>query len=53
MLKETMCPMAVFEILKRMKPIRQIEATELMIAANNFTSAYATTSDASSFDRAA
>lgn len=42
MLKDTMCPMAVFEILKRMKPLRQIEATELMIAANNFTAAYAT-----------
>lgn len=42
MLKDTMCPMAVFEILKRMKPLRQIEATELMIAANNYTSAYAT-----------
>ncbi|MBZ9939284.1 hypothetical protein LB518_23530 [Mesorhizobium sp. BR1-1-16] len=34
--------MAVFEILKRMKPLRQIEATELMVAANNYTSAYAT-----------
>lgn len=42
MLKDTMCPMAVFEILKRMKPLRQIEATELMIAANNYTAAYAT-----------
>ncbi|SEG81362.1 plasmid partitioning protein RepB C-terminal domain-containing protein [Bosea lathyri] len=42
MLKDTMCPMAVFEILKRMKPLRQLEATELMIAANNFTAAYAT-----------
>lgn len=42
MLKDTMCPMAVFEILKRMKPLRQIEATELMIAANNYTSVYAT-----------
>ncbi|WP_182085968.1 plasmid partitioning protein RepB C-terminal domain-containing protein [Aureimonas sp. ME7] len=42
MLKDTMCPMAVFEILKRMKPLRQIEATELMIAANNYTVGYAT-----------
>lgn len=42
MLKDAMCPMAVFEILKRMKPLRQIEATELMIAANNYTIAYAT-----------
>ena len=42
MLKDTMAPMAVFEILKRMKPLRQIEATELMIAANNYTAVYAT-----------
>lgn len=42
MLKDTLCPMAVFEILKRMKPLRQIEATELMIAANNYTAVYAT-----------
>ncbi|RXT54876.1 chromosome partitioning protein ParB [Bosea sp. Tri-44] len=42
MLKDTVCPMAVFEILKRMKPLRQIEATELMIAANNYTAVYAT-----------
>jgi hypothetical protein len=42
LLKDTMCPMAVFEILKRMKPLRQVEAAELMIAANNYTVAYAT-----------
>lgn len=42
MLKDAMCPMAVFEILKRMKPLRQIEATELMVAANNYTAVYAT-----------
>lgn len=42
MLKDAVCPMAVFEILKRMKPLRQIEATELMIAANNYTAVYAT-----------
>ncbi len=39
MLKDTMCPMAVFDILKRTKPLRQIEATELMIAANYYTAA--------------
>lgn len=42
LLKDKTCPMAVFEILKRMKPMRQIEASELLIAANNFTVAYAT-----------
>ena len=42
MLKDTTCPMAVFEIFKRMKPLRQIEAAELMIAANNYTAVYAT-----------
>ena len=42
LLKDKMCPMAVFEILRRMKPMRQIEAVELMIAANNFSTAYAT-----------
>jgi len=31
----------VFSILKKMKPIRQIEAVEMMIAANRFTATYA------------
>lgn len=42
LMKERICPMAVFEILKRMKPLRQIEAAELMIAANNYSVGYAT-----------
>lgn len=42
LLKDRTCPMAVFEILKRMKPMRQIEAAELLVAANNLTVAYAT-----------
>lgn len=42
LMKDRICPMAVFEILKRMKPLRQIEATELMIAANNYSVGYAT-----------
>lgn len=41
MLKDTMCPMKVFEILRQMKPIRQIEATELMIGQNNFSVMFA------------
>ncbi|KWA42443.1 chromosome partitioning protein [Burkholderia multivorans] len=31
----------VFSILKKMKPYRQIEAAEMMVAANKFTAAYA------------
>jgi hypothetical protein len=42
LMKDRMCPMAVFEILKRMKPLRQIEASELMIATNNYSVGYAT-----------
>jgi hypothetical protein len=42
LMKDRMCPMAVFEVLKRMKPLRQIEATELMIATNNYSVGYAT-----------
>lgn len=32
------CPRNVFEILKRMKPMRQIEAVELMIGQKNYSS---------------
>ncbi|WBT38269.1 plasmid partitioning protein RepB C-terminal domain-containing protein [Hyphomicrobium sp. DMF-1] len=42
LMKDRICPMAVFEILKRMKPLRQIEAAELMIVANNYSVGYAT-----------
>lgn len=41
MLKETNCPMTVFGILKRMSGPRQIEAADLMIGQNNFTSGFA------------
>lgn len=34
-------PSTTFKILKKMKPMRQINAAELMIGANNYTSAYA------------
>jgi len=40
-LKEKPCPMAVFEILRKMKPLRQIEAAELLVNANNYSVAYA------------
>lgn len=36
-LKDTSCPIAVFDILRRMTAVRQIEAAELMVGQNNFT----------------
>lgn len=41
MLKDTTCPQAVFDILRRMAPIRQVEAVELMVGQNNFTLMFA------------
>lgn len=41
MLKDTTCPMRVFEILRQMAPIRQIEATDLMIGQNNYSTMFA------------
>ncbi len=35
------CPMAVFDILRKMKPIRQMEAADLLVGGNNYTVAYA------------
>ncbi|WP_243698669.1 plasmid partitioning protein RepB C-terminal domain-containing protein [Paracoccus alkanivorans] len=40
-LKDKPCPMAVFEILRKMRPLRQIEAAELLVNANNYSVAYA------------
>lgn len=42
LLKDRMAARGVFPILRKMKPIRQIEAAEMMIAANRFTVTYAT-----------
>jgi hypothetical protein len=42
LLKDKICPMAVFDVLRKMKPIRQIEAAELLINANNYSISYAT-----------
>lgn len=39
-LKDKPCPMAVFEILRKMKPLRQLEAAELLVNANNYSVAY-------------
>ena len=41
MLKDTTCPMIVFEIFRQMAPIRQVEAAELMIGQNNFSLMFA------------
>lgn len=41
LIKDKPCPMAVFEILRKMKPLRQIEAAELLVNANNYSVAYA------------
>lgn len=41
LLKDKNCPMTMFEILKKMQPLRQIEAADLMINANNYSIAYA------------
>jgi RepB plasmid partitioning protein len=37
LLKVRICPMAVFDVLRKMRPLRQIEAAELLINANNFS----------------
>ena len=41
MLKDKSVDAAVFALLRKMKPLRQIEAVELMAAMNNFTARYA------------
>jgi hypothetical protein len=41
LLKDKTCPIAVFEILRRMTAMRQIEAAELLINANNYSVNYA------------
>jgi ParB-like chromosome segregation protein Spo0J len=41
MLGDTRCPAAAIEVLKRLKPVRQMDAAELMIASQNFTVPFA------------
>ena len=43
MLKDRQCPINTIHTLKKMKPDRQVEAVELMIAMNDFTVPYAKT----------
>ena len=37
LLKDTPCPLSVFDTLRKMSPLRQMEAAELMIGHNNFS----------------
>lgn len=41
MLKDTNCSMKVFDMLRRMSPMRQIEAADLMIGQNNYSLIFA------------
>ncbi|WP_109483449.1 plasmid partitioning protein RepB C-terminal domain-containing protein [Paraburkholderia sp. C35] len=41
LLADKNCPAATFEVLKTMRPLRQLEAAELMCDQSNFTSAFA------------
>lgn len=41
LLKDKQVPASIFYILKKVKPLRQIEMAELMTSANNFTKNYA------------
>ena len=41
MLKDITCPIKVFDVLRRMTSMRQIEATDLMVGQNNFTVPFA------------
>jgi hypothetical protein len=40
-LKETPCPAATLDLLRRMAPMRQVEAAELMRGQNNYTATFA------------
>ena len=41
-LEESPCPAAVFDILRRMAPVRQVEAADLMAGQKTFTTKFAT-----------
>jgi Predicted transcriptional regulators len=40
-LSDKPCPMVVFELLKRMRPLRQIEAAEIMAGQHNYSTPFA------------
>ena len=41
LLAEKHCPIALFDILRKMKPLRQLDAAELMVGSNNYSLSYA------------
>jgi ParB-like chromosome segregation protein Spo0J len=41
LLEDKHCPLVIFELLKQMKPLRQMEAAELMVGQNNYTAGFA------------
>ena len=41
MLQDAPCPAATLNVLKRMTPVRQVEAAELMVGQSNFTTMFA------------
>jgi hypothetical protein len=41
LLSDKPCPMLTFEIIKKMKPLRQVEVAELMIGQQNYSSQFA------------
>lgn len=41
LLKDKICPLAVFDVLRKMNAMRQIEAAELLVNANNYSVSYA------------
>ena len=41
LLKEAPCPLTIFDTLRKMGPLRQVEAAELMIGHNNFSQPFA------------
>ena len=40
-LKDTPCPAGTFDVLRRMAPVRQVEAAELMTGQSNYTATFA------------
>lgn len=41
LLADKHCPIALFDILRKMKPLRQMDAAELMVGSNNYSLSYA------------
>jgi RepB plasmid partitioning protein len=41
LLKDSPCPLKIFDLLRQMAPTRQVETAELMIGQNNFSSTFA------------